>query len=123
MHAEDILSESHKKLVQLENLFSLYKENSQLSMLNKNGYLENPHPDMLALLNLSKNLNVSQNNKVIGLRPENGKISVLTDTFYKWQIFDGVISTLPAPQILLLIQQFRIYGRVQISLLNFLSYS
>ena len=52
--AEDILSESHKKLVQLENLFSLYKENSQLSMLNKNGYLENPHPDMLKLLNLSK---------------------------------------------------------------------
>ena len=52
--AEDILSESHKKLAQLENLFSLYKENSQLSMLNKNGYLENPHPDMLKLLNLSK---------------------------------------------------------------------
>ena len=52
--AEDILIESHKKLVQLENLFSLYKENSQLSMLNKNGYLENPHPDMLKLLNLSK---------------------------------------------------------------------
>ena len=37
--AEDILSESHKKLVQLENLFSLYKENSQLSMLNKNVYI------------------------------------------------------------------------------------
>ena len=52
--AEDILSESHKKLVQLENLFSLYKENSQLSMLNKNGYVKNPHPDMLALINLSK---------------------------------------------------------------------
>ena len=52
--AEDILSESHKKLVQLENLFSLYKENSQLSMLNKNGYIENPHPDMIALLDLSK---------------------------------------------------------------------
>ena len=52
--AEDILSESHKKLVQLENLFSLYKENSQLSMLNKNGYVENPHPNMIALLNLSK---------------------------------------------------------------------
>ena len=52
--AEDILSKSHKKLVQLENLFSLYKENSQLSMLNKNGYVKNPHPDMLALINLSK---------------------------------------------------------------------
>ena len=52
--AEDILSKSHKKLVQLENLFSLYKDNSQLSMLNKNGYVKNPHPDMLALINLSK---------------------------------------------------------------------
>ena len=52
--AEDILSESHKKLVQLENLFSIYRENSQLSMLNKNGYVKNPHPNMIALLNLSK---------------------------------------------------------------------
>jgi thiamine biosynthesis lipoprotein len=52
--AENILSDSYKKLVELENLFSLYNNNSQLSMLNKNGYLKNPHPDMIELLNLSK---------------------------------------------------------------------
>ena len=52
--AENILSNSYKKLVQLESLFSLYKDDSQLSMLNKNGYLKNPDPDMIALLNLSK---------------------------------------------------------------------
>ena len=52
--AENILSNSYKKLVQLENLFSLYKDDSQLSMLNKNGYVKNPDPDMIALLNLSK---------------------------------------------------------------------
>ena len=60
------------------------------------------------LLNLSKNLNISQNNKIIGLHPKNSKISVLTNTFNKWQIFDGVISTLPAPQNLLLMQEFPI---------------
>ena len=52
--AEDILSNSYKKLVQLESLFSLYNDDSQLSMLNKNGYVKNPDPDMIALLNLSK---------------------------------------------------------------------
>ena len=67
------------------------------------------------LLNLSKNLNVSQNNKVIELRPKNSKISVLTDTFYKWQIFDGVISTLPAPQNLLLMQEFPILKQTLLS--------
>ena len=67
------------------------------------------------LLNLSKNLNIFQNNKVIGLRPKNSKISVLTDTFYKWQIFDGVISTLPAPQNLLLMQEFPILKQTLLS--------
>ena len=52
--AEDILSNSYRKLVQLESLFSLYNDDSQLSMLNKNGYVKNPDPDMIALLNLSK---------------------------------------------------------------------
>ena len=52
--AEDILSNSYKKLLQLESIFSLYKNDSQLSMLNKNGYLKNPDPDMVTLLNLSK---------------------------------------------------------------------
>ena len=38
--AENILSNSYKKLVQLESLFSLYNDDSQLSMLNKNGYVK-----------------------------------------------------------------------------------
>src|SRR6056300_771802 len=45
--AENILQNSYKKLYKLENLFSLYQENSQLSLLNKNGFIEKPHPDMV----------------------------------------------------------------------------
>lgn len=67
------------------------------------------------LLNLSKNLNISQNTKIIGLRPKNSKISVLMNTFNKWQIFDGVISTLPAPQNLLLMQEFPILKQTLLS--------
>ena len=67
------------------------------------------------LLNLSKDLNISQNKKVIGLRPKNNKISVLIDTFNKWQIFDAVISTLPAPQNLLLMQEFPILKQTLLS--------
>lgn len=52
--AENILQNSYKKLSKLENLFSLYQENSQLSLLNKNGFIEKPHPDMVELFNLSK---------------------------------------------------------------------
>ena len=59
--AENILNDSYKKLIQLENLFSLYKENSQLSALNKNGYLKNPHPDMIELLDLSDDINSELN--------------------------------------------------------------
>ena len=52
--AENILKDSYKKLSNLENLFSIYKENSQLSILNKNGFIEQPHPDMLELFNLAQ---------------------------------------------------------------------
>ena len=52
--AENILQDSYKKLSRLENLFSLYQENSQLSLLNKNGFIKKPHPDMIELFNLSK---------------------------------------------------------------------
>ncbi|MBH88526.1 MAG: thiamine biosynthesis protein ApbE [Pelagibacterales bacterium] len=52
--AENILKDSYKKLSKLENLFSLYKNNSQLSLLNKNGFIEKPHPDMIELFNLSE---------------------------------------------------------------------
>ena len=52
--AQKILKKSVGELITLENLFSLYKNNSQLSLLNKKGYIENPHPEMVNILNLSK---------------------------------------------------------------------
>ena len=52
--AHNILTKSIEKLINLENLFSIYRDNSQLSILNKNGYIKNPHPEMVKLLNLSK---------------------------------------------------------------------
>ena len=53
--AQNILNNSVKKISDLENLFSLYKNNSQLSLLNKNGELYNPDIELLNLFNLSKN--------------------------------------------------------------------
>ena len=52
--AENILQDSYKKLSNLENIFSLYNENSKLSILNRNGFIEQPHPYMLDLFNLSQ---------------------------------------------------------------------
>ena len=52
--ASKILRKSVGELTGLENLFSLYKDSSQLSLLNKKGYLENPHPEMVNIFNLSK---------------------------------------------------------------------
>jgi len=52
--AHKILTKSVGELTGLENLFSLYKDSSQLSLLNKKGYLENPHPEMVNIFNLSK---------------------------------------------------------------------
>lgn len=52
--AHKILTKSVEELTGLENLFSLYKDSSQLSLLNKKGYLENPHPEMVNIFNLSK---------------------------------------------------------------------
>tara|TARA_B110000967_G_C18886817_1_gene564532 strand:- start:1094 stop:2092 length:999 start_codon:yes stop_codon:yes gene_type:complete len=52
--AQKILRKSVGELAGLENLFSLYKDSSQLSLLNKKGYLENPHPEMVNIFNLSK---------------------------------------------------------------------
>lgn len=52
--AKYILKNSVKKLSHLENIFSIYKDESQLSILNKNGYINNPDIEMIKLLNLSK---------------------------------------------------------------------
>ena len=58
------------------------------------------------LINLSQNLNITQNVKVTRLRPYDKKISVLYDKSNIWQTYDSVISTLPAPQNLDLMKKF-----------------
>ena len=52
--AQESLNKSIKKIAHLENLFSLYKNNSQLSILNREGEYNNPDREMIKLLNMSK---------------------------------------------------------------------
>ena len=58
------------------------------------------------LINLSQKLNIIQNVKVTHLKPYNEKISVFDDMSNIWQTYDAVISTLPAPQNLALLNKF-----------------
>ena len=58
------------------------------------------------LLNLSQNLNIIQNAKVTYVIPYNNKISIIENKSSVWQTYDGVISTLPAPQNINLMKEF-----------------
>ena len=58
------------------------------------------------LLNLSKELNIQQKVKIIQIEPENNKINVFDDNIKEWTSYDGVISTLPAPQNYDLLNEF-----------------
>ena len=54
--AEAVLRESLDEITRLESLFSLYREDSALSRLNRDGSLEYPDEDFLELLNVSKRI-------------------------------------------------------------------
>ena len=58
------------------------------------------------LLNLSKEIHIQQKVKIIGVKPDNNKIKVLDNKIREWISYDGVISTLPAPQNCELLNQF-----------------
>ena len=58
------------------------------------------------LLNLSKDLHIQQKVKIIGIKTDNNKIKVLDNKLKEWISYDGVISTLPAPQNCELLNQF-----------------
>ena len=58
------------------------------------------------LLNLSKDLHIQQKVKIIGIKTDNNKIKVLDNKIKEWISYDGVISTLPAPQNCELLNQF-----------------
>jgi len=58
------------------------------------------------LLNLSKELHIQQKLKITQIEPNNNRINVLDDQIKEWIAYDGVISTLPAPQNCELLNQF-----------------
>lgn len=52
--ARDLIERCVAEVRRLEGLFSLYRDDSALSVLNRQGYLTNPSSDFLALLDRSK---------------------------------------------------------------------
>ena len=58
------------------------------------------------LLNISQDLHIQQKVKIIGIKTDNNKIKVLDNKVNEWISYDGVISTLPAPQNCELLNQF-----------------
>ena len=58
------------------------------------------------LLNLSKELHIQQKVKITKIEVGNNRINVLDDNIKEWKAYDGVISTLPAPQNYDLLNQF-----------------
>jgi thiamine biosynthesis lipoprotein len=52
--AQRLIDKSVAEVHRLESIFSLYQEDSALSVLNRQGYLENPPADMLRLLSESQ---------------------------------------------------------------------
>ena len=58
------------------------------------------------LLSISKELHIQQKVKITGIKTDNNKIKVLDNKIKEWISYDGVISTLPAPQNCELLNQF-----------------
>ena len=58
------------------------------------------------LLNLSKELHIQQKVKITEIKPDDNRINVLDNKIKRWISYDGVISTLPAPQNYDLLNQF-----------------
>lgn len=54
--AEQIFAKTFAEIERLENIFSLYIPTSEISRLNKDGYLKNPAPELVFLTNYAKNL-------------------------------------------------------------------
>lgn len=52
-HAQHIFEKAVQEIQLLESIFTLYDSHSQLSLLNRNGVLRDPAPEMIDILNLS----------------------------------------------------------------------
>ncbi len=49
----DAVNAAFKRIEEISDIASIYDENSEASMLNKNGYVDNPSPEFLELINAS----------------------------------------------------------------------
>ena len=56
-NAEKILPQAVAEIRRLENIFSLYQPDSQLSHLNRHGFLNSPSLDMIELLSICSHMN------------------------------------------------------------------
>jgi thiamine biosynthesis lipoprotein len=54
--AEKAMTDAFEAIEQVEQLMSIYRPDSQLSQLNRDGYLNSPHPDLLRILQTSNRL-------------------------------------------------------------------
>ena len=54
--AEKVFAKTFTEIERLENIFSLYIPTSEISRLNKNGYLKNPSVELVFLTHYAKNL-------------------------------------------------------------------
>lgn len=59
--AERLIARAVAEIHRLENIFSLYRKDSQISQLNKNGILPNPAFEMVELLSICSRLNARTN--------------------------------------------------------------
>ncbi|MDP5219122.1 FAD:protein FMN transferase [Ruegeria sp. 2205SS24-7] len=59
--ADPLFAEVERELLRLENIFSLYRPNSEISRLNDAGRLDNPSVELLEVLSLSASLHHASN--------------------------------------------------------------
>ncbi len=84
--ARQVLREVEREVARLESLFSLYREDSDLSRLNRDGKLVAPAPEMLALLSLSSSVH----------RATQGAFDPSVQTL--WRLYAAAAATDRAPE-------------------------
>lgn len=59
--AEEVFAKTFAEIERLENIFSLYIPTSEISRLNKNGYIKEPSAELFFLTNYAKNISRKTN--------------------------------------------------------------
>lgn len=60
-YIKKILKKCEEEILRLENIFSLYKDNSSINQLNSKGYLNNPPKELLELISFSNTISKQTN--------------------------------------------------------------